>query len=809
MKSIFLSLLCALLSLQAVAQVSFGQASLFNDAWLFQLGDDSLAINPTFDDSKWRQLDLPHDWSVEGRLSPTLASCTGYYPGGIAWYRKHFTLNSKTSTLHYIYFEGVYNRSTVYLNGHELGYRPSGFASFCYELTPYLQEGDNVLSVRVDHSRYADSRWYTGSGIYRDVYLVEAPLNHLAQWGTGYVCTSLTDRSATIEVDVAVELRESMKEGHIEVELFDAQGKRVARAKSPVKEQQKLSLRVANPQRWDLDHPYLYRMVTTLYQKLHPIDSNETRMGLRSLQFDADHGFALNGRWMKVKGVCLHHDAGTLGAAVPADVWRRRLENLKQIGVNAIRCSHNPQAPILYDLCDELGLLVMDEASDEWEFPKRKWVEGWNVGTPSFDGTYDFFEEWIDRDVTDMVRRDRNHPSIILWSIGNEVDYPNDPYSHPVLDGKNSAINQPMFGGYDPKRPNAERIGKIAKRLAACVRSVDTSRPVTGTLAGVVMSNETEYPEAVDVVGYNYTENRYDEDHATYPKRIIYGSENGIGYEAWKAVRDKEFIFGQFIWTGTDYLGESGRWPSRGLHTGLLDFGSFPKPRGHFRAALWCDQPVCYIGTYPKPEPRPRREGDQRPRREWLSQDAPDLWNYTEGQIIRVVCYTNAAQARLLLNGKEIGGAKPHDDEQGIIYWDVPYAPGNLCAEALDAQGQPVAQYQIQTSGRPYRLVASIDKSQIGSNQRVAHITVQVLDDEGRLVKLADNNVTCTVEGPARLLGLEGSDNTDMGDYRDNQQRVFMGQLLAYIQSIGQTGDVKVRFTSPLLQPVEVSLTVE
>ena len=811
--------LLSLLALPALSQVSFGEAQLFDDTWLFQKGDDSLAIQVNYDDTKWRKLDLPHDWSVEGQLSPTLASCTGYYPGGIAWYRKHFTLsephNLKTSEPQnlntYIYFEGVYNRSTVYLNGHELGYRPSGFASFCYDMTPYLVDGDNVLSVRVDHSRYADSRWYTGSGIYRDVYLVRAPEVHLSQWGTGYECTKLTDQSATVKVDVSIDNIEGKKGYRLQVELLDAEGRVVAKKSTTPKSQNQLQFSVSRPHRWGLRSPYLYTLRTTLYYNNVRADGNEVRVGLRTLQFDPDYGFALNGEWMKVKGVCLHHDAGTLGAVVPADVWRRRLENLQKIGVNAIRCSHNPQAPILYDLCDELGLLVMDEASDEWEFPKRKWVEGWNVGTPSYDGTYDFFEEWIDRDVTDMVRRDRNHPSIILWSIGNEVDYPNDPYSHPVLDGKNSAINQPMFGGYDPKRPNAERIGKIAKRLASCVRAVDTSRPVTGALAGVVMSNETEYPEAVDVVGYNYTEQRYDEDHQTYPRRIIYGSENGVGYDAWKAVRDKDFIFGQFIWTGTDYLGESGRWPSRGLHTGLLDFGSFPKPRGHFRAALWCEEPVCYIGTYPKPQPRrPRHEGDHRPHREWLSQDAPDVWNYDqEGQTIRVVCYTNAAQARLLLNGQEIGSMKPHDDEQGIIWWDIPYAPGTLLCEGCNAQGEVVSQYSIETSGRPYSLHAEVDHEVIGKDRHVAHITLQVLDEEGRLVRLADNNVQCEVQGPARLLGLESSDNTDMGDYTDNRQRVYMGQLLAYVQSLGESGEVTVRFTSPLLQPVEVKLQVK
>ena len=809
MKNILLSMLLLLASQSMQAQVSFGETSLFNDGWLFLLQDVAEAKKTDFNDSSWRKLSLPHDWSIEGQFSQEYASCTGYLPAGIAWYRKHFNTPDgfDGNTTLSIYFEAIYNRSEVYLNGHLLGKRPNGYVSFLYDMTPYLKAGDNVLAVRVDHSRYADCRWYTGSGIYRDVWYIEAPKTHLAQWGTGWVCSKLTDASAKVDVDVAIDNAEGVGGLKLHVQLFDANGRVVAQKMVSAKAANKISLNVTRPHRWDLNDPYLYLLRTTLLKGNQPIDGNEINVGLRSLHFDANKGFALNGRWMKIKGVCLHHDAGTLGAAVPDDVWRRRLENLKQIGVNAIRCAHNPQAPVLYDLCDELGLLVMDEASDEWEFPKRKWVEGWNVGTPSFDGTYDFFEEWIDRDVTDMVRRDRNHPSIFLWSIGNEVDYPNDPYSHPILDGKNSAINQPMFGGYDPSRPNAERIGKIAKRLAACVRSVDTSRPVTGALAGVVMSNETEYPEAVDVVGYNYTENRYDEDHATYPDRVIYGSENGTGYSAWKAVRDKDFIFGQFIWTGTDYLGESGRWPSRGLHTGLLDFGSFPKPRGYFRAALWCEQPVCYIGTFEKREPR--RWGNNRPPREFLTQDAPDIWNYDEGKTIRVFCYTNCPQARLLLNGSEVGALKPFDDEEGIIFWDVPYAPGELRAEGCDAQGNVQASYVIRSSGRPYQIRASVDKEVIGADRRVAHITVEVLDENGVVVKLADNNIRCEVEGPARLLGLEGSDNSDMGNYRDNLQRVYMGRLLAYVGSVGETGRVTVRFSSPLLKSAEVSFEIE
>ena len=477
------------------AQVAFGDAAKFNDGWLFRLTDDSAIVRTDYDDSGWRKLSLPHDWSIEGQLSPTLASCTGYLPGGIGWYRKHFRVEDN-ATRHYIYFEGVYNRSEVYLNGHLLGKRPNGYVSFLYDMTPYLKEGDNVLAVRVDHSRYADSRWYTGSGIYRDVWLVAAPDTHIAQWGVGWHAASLTDKQAVVAVDVEVEKHKATSDKlELRAALYDAAGKQVAQRRVRVADgkegitKQSLDLKVSKPHRWNLDNPYLYTLKTELLANGKRIDGSETKVGLRTLEFDANKGFALNGNWMKVKGVCLHHDAGVLGAVVPPEVWERRLNNLKGIGVNAIRMSHNPQAPVLYELCDRLGFLVMDEVSDEWEFPKRKWVQGWNVGTPNYDGTFDFFEEWIERDVTDMVRRDRNHTCIFLWSIGNEVDYPNDPYSHPVLDG--AKINQPMFGGYKPDAPDAMRIGVIAKRLAACVRAVDTSRPVTGALAGVVMSNET------------------------------------------------------------------------------------------------------------------------------------------------------------------------------------------------------------------------------------------------------------------------------------------------------------------------------
>ena len=803
MRRLFLTFLLPLLTgLAAAAQVSFGDATLFNDQWRFHLGDTPEAVEAGFDDSRWQSVSLPHDWSVLGTLSPANASGTGYLPAGIGWYRKRFDGKELSGEEVYLYFEGVYNRSSVWLNGHLLGERPNGYISFLYDLTPWLnREGPNVVAVRVDHSRIADSRFYTGSGIYRDVYLVQAGKTHFAQWGVGWRAKSLSDRQAVLAVDTEIQGLGARK-AQLRLTLRDAAGVVVAKATAKASATQTVDLKVPAPHRWDLDDPYLYSLRVEIVSGKELLDQAETTVGLRSLEFDADRGFALNGRWMKVKGVCLHHDAGVLGAAVPEEVWERRLLALKAIGANAIRTSHNPQSPVFYDLCDRLGLLVMDEAFDEWEYPKRKWVEGWNVGTPAFDGSYDFFAEWGETDVRDMVRRDRNHPSIFLGSIGNEVDYPNDPYSHPILDGGNGDFAQPAYGGFNPDAPRAERIGEIAERLAAVVRSVDSSRPVTGALAGVAMSNQTSYPQAVDVVGYNYTESRYAADHAAYPDRIIYGSENSGNYAAWTAVRDNDFIFGQFIWTGTDYLGESNAWPSRGFHTGLLDFGSFPKPRGHFFASLWCEEPVCYIGTSPV------FTGSGGRQRRGDSTDASDTWNYEAGQTIRVVCYTNAASAGLFLNGKQVGERQDYNLQTGIIGWNVPYEPGVLKAVGYNAAGQAESSYEIRTCGRPYALRVQADRTAL-SRGGVAHLVVEVVDDDGIVVPFGDNRITCRIEGPARLLGLEGSDNTDMGDYTDNVQRACQGRLLAYVRGEAEAGNVVVRFTSPQLQPAEISLQVD
>lgn len=823
--------LLSLCTLFAFGQAGFGEAEMINSEWRFILQDVEEGAATSLDDSRWQRVDLPHDWSVRQQLSPTLASAAGYLPGGIGWYRKEVEVAAaKKGDKVYLYFEGVYNRSEVYLNGHLLGKRPNGYLSFLYDATPYIRYGEeNLIAVRVDHSREADSRWYTGSGIYRDVWMVYADPLHIDRWGVYATPTTVSTKRGELTVEVNVTNDSEVEERRVTIlnELFDADGHSVARKRERLSLQAgekrvlKTSLTVKNPLLWSVDDPNLYSLRTSVIRGGNRVDQSEIKTGFRIFTFDPDKGFALNGEWMKVKGVCLHHDGGVLGSAVYKDVWRRRLTKLKEIGCNAIRTSHNPQATHLYELCDELGLLVMNEAFDEWEFPKRKWLEGWNVGTPGFEGSYDFFEEWGEQDLADMVQRDRNHLSIFAWSIGNEVDYPNDPYSHPVLDGgADTGFTQPIFGGYRKEAPDANRLGDIAERLAAVVRRYDPSRPVTAGLAGVAMSNETAYPAALDIAGYNYTESMYDQDHRRYPERVIYGSENRHELAAWKHVRDKEYIFGQFLWTGIDYLGESGRWPSRGFYSGLLDFGGFIKPRGYFRQSLWSNRPMAYLGTYPAPG-----NGANSQMRDVWSQleaaqsgnyverspslDAWPIWNYNQGQMIRVVAYTNAAQARLLLNDREVGKLQPANDEHGVFYWDIPYEEGVLTVVGVDDDQRETIRHQLRSSGRPAALTV-VPQQPLVDLDGVAQIVIQVVDDEGIPVMLSDDEVTCMIVGNGRLLGLESSNNADMSDYTDNRHRLYHGRMVAYVKPTGAAGDeIRVHFSSPWLRSSETTVMVK
>ncbi len=797
------------------AQLSFGKSERINSNWKFTNSDPKGAEQSDFEDERWTQVDLPHDWSVKGVLSPDKASATGYLPGGIGWYRKVLEIpaNKKGQKV-FIYFEGVYNRTDVYINGKHLGHRPNGYISFAYDITEHLHFGSkNTLAVRADHSRSADSRWYTGSGIYRDVYIAYANDIHINHWGLHAHPTLANKDNGTLTINLEI-VNESASRQKVNInnKLLDAQGNTVGYWNKMIEINPGLNkisgiIKVKHPALWSIDNPNLYKLNTSLSKANKIIDETSITTGFRNFRFDPNEGFFLNEKNLKIKGVCLHHDAGVLGSAVYPEVWRDRLLSLKELGVNAIRTSHNPQAPSLYHLCDELGLIVLNEAFDEWEFPKRKWLQGWNVGTPGFEGTFDFFEEWGEKDLADFVRRDRNHISVFAWSIGNEVDYPNDPYSHPVLaGGAETGFTQPIFGGYKKDAPDAMRLGVIAKKLAKIVRENDPYRPVTAGLAGVAMSNQTEYPGALDICGYNYTESLYDADHKKYPNRVIYGSENRHDIEAWKAVSERKFIAGQFLWTGIDYLGESGRWPSRGFYSGLIDFAGNIKPRGYYRQSLWSEKPMIYAGTYPigsrtrnqdvlsTVEPTRR---NQRP-----SIDAWPVWNYTEGQNIRVVAYTNAPSAKLLLNGSEVGELKDYDHNTGVIYWDIPYAEGRLEVQGIK-NGKIESSYIIESSARPFALVIhNIDDIKRLKSPGIVQVKIQIVDENGQPVILADNEIRCRIQGPAELLGLEAGNNEDMGDYTDNQQRAHNGKLTAYIKLKGE--NAKITFSSPLLKPTEI-----
>jgi hypothetical protein len=799
MKKYFVNLFfCILCLVGRLSAQPVKQTLLFTDGWKFHNGEISNAEKENFDDASWRTVDLPHDWSIEGPFSKEWASGTGFLPGGIGWYRKTFVVgNASSDKKVFLYFDGVYKNSEVWLNGHSLGKRPNGYIPFQYELTPFLKKGKNIIAVRVDHSKFADSRWYPGSGIYRNVYFITKNSIHFPLWGTRFITPLVSPQKATAEVTVSVKNTYNAATAvRVDVQLIS--GAMVATASrqsatipGSTTQEVKLTLNIAKPKLWSLEHPYLYTLTVAVYKGEKKYDEYSERVGFRTIGFNADSGFFLNGKNIKLKGVCMHHDAGALGAAVPREVWQRRLTKLKEMGCNAIRMSHYPHQDYLYDLCDEMGFLVQDEAFDEWEVGKNKWIEGWNVGTSGKDGYNEYFHEWAERDLKDMILRNKNHACIIMWSIGNEIDYPNDPYTHEVL---NTGRNPQIYGrGYLPDHPAASRLGEISKELVAVAKSIDSTRPITAALAGVVMSNQTSYPQNLDVVGYNYQEYRYAEDHKTYPNRIIYGSENNKSAEAWMAVDTSKNIFGQFLWTGFDFMGEAGRWPLRSSGSGLLDLAGFPKTDFYVRKTLWRKEPVLYL-IASKINGAPPERG--------LRGGKPS-WNWSPGDSVRVTCITNNEEVEMFLNKKSLGKRSKSDTARRVFSWVVEFEPGELMVKGF-SNHKETGSFQLTTTGQPAIIIAVSDKKQFRAMKEVAHIEMTVLDGAGNLVYEAVNEVTITIEGPAKLLGLESGDLGSHEDYKSNRRKVLNGKLLAYIQSTGGSGAVKIKIESPGL-PLAVS----
>ncbi len=728
--------------------------------WRFHLGDCEGAWYKGYDDSSWREVMVPHDWSVEAPFSTRYSSGTGYLQGGTGWYRVRFLLPEECRGKRVrLIFDGVYKNSQVFCNSYYLGKRPNGYVSFSYDISDFVTFGEteNEISVKVVHEDLADSRWFTGSGITRKVtLLVEEPV-HPAEYGCTFRTEAILDgeekacggeacrgekpgggeacggENARARICV---MQEAVNDGNEDAELDirtlllsdDGQTAAALCGRLPLApgETKKLTLEgeVYAPRLWSPENPYLYRMQT--WYRVNGGDEYlvyEEKAGIRTIAFRPDEGFFLNGLNRKIKGVCVHHDGGCLGAAMRPEVWQRRLESLKECGCNAIRCSHNPHMPELYALCDAMGFLVMDEAFDEWENPKNKWSVGHNVYPPKHQGYYEDFPEWHEKDLRAMVRRDRNHPSVILWSIGNEIDYPNDPYCHPMFEtmtGNNDANKPAAERQYNADKPNMARIAVLAGRLAAIVREEDDSRPVTLAAAFPELSAELGFFDALSVVGYNYKEHLYEKDHKRFPDKTFLGSENGHSDEAWKAVTENPYICGQFLWTGIDYLGEAHGWPIHGSSAGLLTTAGFPKPEYEKRKALWKEDSA---------EGEPGAENDED----------------RCGDGVETTAETAHAA------GMSVTLWKERDSLTGLAWEESSVRPGYL--------------YQF---------------------------LVRQTDEAGNGIFSDDREIKVQVLGDGQLAGIDNGNLADVTPFSSDSRKTYRGELAAYVRRTGM-GDIRVR----------------
>jgi beta-galactosidase len=781
--------------------------------WRFTLGDPTNAQDARFADDEWRELDLPHDWSIEGTPSQDApgGGQAGYFPGGIGWYRKAFRLPSNARDQQvWLEFDGIYMNSDVWINGVHLGHRPFGYISFAYDVTPHLAEGVNVVAVRVDNSAQPNSRWYTGSGIYRHTWLTLVPPLHVGHWGT----TVVTERADSSSADVAARTRiasasSTARRGVLRSLVLDAQGQQVERIDTPfaldpgadVEIEQRF--RLVSPRAWSPERPYLYTLRSVVVEgdgaKAPPeADLTDTPFGVRTIAYDPDRGFLLNGRQVKMRGVNLHHDAGALGAAVPERVWERRLETLKAMGVNAIRTSHNPPAPEFLDLCDRMGFLVMAEAFDEWTVGKVP--QGYHL----------YFDEWSERDVTDFVRRDRNHPSIVLWSAGNEIGEQSTPDGVTVL---RRLLD--IFHREDPTRPVTTGNDQIAA----------DGRPAT-----------LAFLSALDIVGYNYVDRWHErreifaeQDRHDYPDWRMVGTESGSVFESfdesyslganpeavspnytsgmlqaerrWKWIAMRDWFAGDFMWTGIDYLGEA-RWPFVGFGSGALDITGHPKDAYYLYQSQWTDRPVLHLFPH---------------------------WNWPgrEGQVIPVLVYTSCNSVELFHNGRSMGEKRLEFPAQGTsgdwntyaeprvypttndlhLSWDVPYQPGLLRAVGRNRDGEETCLTEMRTAGPPATIRLSADRGTVTNVPGdVAHVTFEIVDSAGTVVPTALAMVQFKVEG-GEVLALDNADLRSRNRHTTDRGAAYNGRGLVILRS-DQIGRITLTATAAGLPPASLSVRV-
>jgi beta-galactosidase len=770
--------------------------------WLFFQGDDSNAWQKDYEDKSWQPVTVPHDWSITMPFSKNNSSGTGYLPGGIGWYRCHIPLTDFTNidnSVVQLTFDGVYKNAQVWINGYNHGIRPSGYSSFTFDLTeilPYTPDNELVIAVRVDHSDIADSRWYNGSGITRNVWLEIHDYIYIPKYGTTFSTLETKTDVSNIRIQhLITNTYPAASDVRVVNELVSIDGEQTYCFEKKIKlnpqETSNITFneKLDNPKLWTTDEPNLYMLHTHLYyeaddNKVHSAYTNH--VGIRTSQFDVNKGYFLNNQNMKLKGVCLHEDAGCFGTAVSVSVWVRRLSKLKEMGCNAIRMAHNPHAPELYTLCDILGFLVIDEAFDEWENPKNKWWQGHNVYPPKIEGYAHHFPNWHQDDLKNMIIRNRNHPSIIAWSIGNEIDYPNDPYANPLFEemtGNNDANKPAQERIYNPNRPDTTRLTTIANRLIKTVKSIDDTRPVTLAAAFPELSSQTGLLTEVDLIGYNYKEHLYEEHHKMFPNQPIIGSENGHGYSQWKIVRDTSYISGQFLWTGIDYLGEAHGWPIHGSAAGVLDLAGNEKTRYFLRKSWWTEEPMIYLVTRPL---------ETNTNNHSQIKELSKKWDYCIGEKVEVICFSNCEQVEVELNGNRI--PLKFDEEFG--YFVTYVAATESPIKALGYKGDKVLAEELAPVLSPAQLkldiweIPEIYKNVLHSvfpniTQDVIQIECSLLDRSGKLSDYSQKVAVSVQNG--RLLGIENGKLDDVTDYTEPFRTSNHGKLVIYVQKNGDS----------------------
>ncbi|MBR2232131.1 MAG: DUF4982 domain-containing protein [Prevotella sp.] len=786
-----------LLAMAALYTVQARERKCFDADWRFVLADSAHMADVDYNDSHWRKLSLPHDWAIEGDFyagNPSGAG-GGALPGGVGWYRKTFSIPLTPSqdggTSCFIEFDGVYMNSTVYVNGQKVGFRPYGYSSFEYDITEYLKKGENIIAVRVDNSDQPNSRWYSGCGIYRHVWLTQTEHTHVAHWGT-YVTSSLSKNNKTATFNVMVEVANKTKDTQITNILLDAGGKEVAKSNGS-------TLQVKNPHLWTLDNPYIYKVRTEIRVGDKIVDVYETNTGVRSFRFDPKAGFSLNSVPVKINGVCEHHDFGCLGAALNEDALHRKLVKLKAMGVNAIRSSHNPPAPELLNMCDTMGLIVMDESFDMWRRKKTQ------------NDYARFFDEWHERDLSDLVKRDRNHPCILMWSIGNEVleQWSSADADELTLEQANLILN----AGHDASTlahgeemtPNA----LLTQHLANIIKKYDKTRPITAGCNEPDPKNHLFKSGAIDIIGFNYHHQWIKDVPKNFPNKPFIMSESVSalqtrGYymmpsdsiyvapkewwmpytdpsfmcsaydnmhaswsstheQTWDVVKHTPYVGGQFIWTGFDYIGEPTPYgfPARSSYFGIIDLAGFPKDIYYMYQSEWTNKPVLHLFPH---------------------------WNWLPGQEIDMWCYyNNADEVELYVNGKSQGVRRKADSHVYHVSWRVKYELGEVKVVARKAavkNGYPeiVATQTIKTAGQPDHLRLTTDYK----GKTTTFVNVEVVDKDGNLCPWAENQVFFETTGGLEIIGVDNGSQFSMERFRDTKRKAFMGKCMVAVSGKGE-----------------------